>query len=160
MILFKTKRQKWWHLVGRPKQGTRCNWNVTQNLQVEKQVWMWSAAIEGRGRRGEVLSVMAALHNFWEREQKEGEGKWKAKRRGGVLVEEVRRGTAFFTSYTKWAEKWKHRARSLKFLKSTFAQNLEGWRSETGIYGWTWLLVISDWHTDLHALSGGTSTRL
>lgn len=50
---------------------------------------------------GGVVSVMAALHNFREREQKESEGKWKAKRRGGVLVEEVRRETAFFTSYTK-----------------------------------------------------------
>lgn len=74
---------------------------ITQNLQVKKQIWVWSAAIEGRGRKGEVVSVMAALHNFWEREQKESEGKWKAKRRGGVFVEEVRRGIAFFTSYNQ-----------------------------------------------------------
>lgn len=50
-----------------------------------------------------MLSVMAALHNFSEREQKESEGKWKAKE--GVLVGEVRRGTVFFSSYTKSAKK-------------------------------------------------------
>lgn len=46
---------------------------------------------------------MAALHNFSEREQKKSEGKWKAKE--GVLVEEVRRGAVFFSSYTKLAKK-------------------------------------------------------
>lgn len=63
--------------------------------------------VVGRSRRkteeeGEVLSVMAALHNFSKREQKESQGKWKAKE--GVLVEEARRGTVFFSSYTKLAK--------------------------------------------------------
>lgn len=137
---------------------------ITQNLQVEKQVWMWSAAIEGRGRRGEVVSVMAVLHNFWEREQKESEGKWKAKRSGGVLVEEVRRGTAFFTSYTKWAEKWKHWARSLNFLKKgicTEFRKLKRWDWDL----WVDLVVGNKWLThrptrplwqDKHTLVDGT----
>ena len=33
-------------------------------------------------RRGEVMSEMAPLHNFSEREQKESEGKWKARKEG------------------------------------------------------------------------------
>lgn len=43
---------------------------------------------EGGGGRGreeeeeEVMSEMAALHNFFEVEQKESEGKWKVRKRG------------------------------------------------------------------------------
>ncbi len=49
-------------------------------------VWVATAAAEegGRGRReeGEVMSEMAVLHNFSEREQKESEGKWKVRKEG------------------------------------------------------------------------------
>lgn len=51
---------------------------------------MWAAAAAeeeeegGKGGReeGEVMSEMAPLHNFSEREQKESEGKWKARKEG------------------------------------------------------------------------------
>lgn len=40
----------------------------------------------GRGEEGEVMSVMALLHNFSEREQKESEGKWKARKEGACCI--------------------------------------------------------------------------
>lgn len=55
---------------------------------------MWAAAAaaaeeeggRGRGEEGEVTSVMAVLHNFSEREQKESEGKWKARKEGACCI--------------------------------------------------------------------------
>lgn len=38
------------------------------------------------GKRGEVVSVMAGLHNFSVREQKEREGKWKARKEGACYL--------------------------------------------------------------------------
>lgn len=50
------------------------------------RVWAATTAEEegGKGRReeGEVMSEMAVLHNSSDREQKESEGKWKARKEG------------------------------------------------------------------------------
>lgn len=58
--------------MNKPKQGKLSSGKASSNVR--------------EGRRGEVVSVMAALHNFSEREQKESEGKWKASKEGACWL--------------------------------------------------------------------------